>query len=185
MPELRTLPGLKNSLTLLITLLITFVSIGATAAETIKIHEPWIRQGPPNAQVFAGYLTIENSSPMPRILHSLTATGFKREEVHQTIKMNGMNHMKHHKSLMIPPHTWVTFAPGSYHLMLIGTAKPLKVGDLIPLSLGFDDGQKITVDVPVMKKGISMNHGSMNHGSMNNGSMNHGSMNHGTMNHGM
>ena len=47
----------------------------------------------------------------------------------------------------------VELKPGSYHVMLIGLKKPLKVGETIPLTLDFEKAGKVSLTVPVWAMG--------------------------------
>lgn len=49
----------------------------------------------------------------------------------------------------IPPDTQVTFAPGGYHVLLIGLTGPLKAGDFITVTFRFELAGDVTVDAEV------------------------------------
>lgn len=49
----------------------------------------------------------------------------------------------------VAPGTTVKFAPGGYHIMLMGLKQPLKAGDRFPLTLKFAKAGSVTVDVQV------------------------------------
>ena len=49
----------------------------------------------------------------------------------------------------LDPGKPVTFAPGGYHVMLMGLKAPLKVGDSFPLTLTFEHAHPVTVNATV------------------------------------
>ena len=51
--------------------------------------------------------------------------------------------------LPLNPGESVTFAPGGYHLMLIGLPKATKAGDVIPATFIFASGARLKVEFPV------------------------------------
>lgn len=53
--------------------------------------------------------------------------------------------MKPLARVAVPAGGSVTFAPGGYHLMLIGLTKPVKTGDAVPATLTFASGAKVKV----------------------------------------
>jgi copper(I)-binding protein len=66
---------------------------------------------------------------------------------------NDMMRMRQLQALDLPAGQAVKLAPGGYHLMLMGLKQPLKDGDKVPLTLEFEDAQrvrsKVVVDAPV------------------------------------
>jgi copper(I)-binding protein len=56
-----------------------------------------------------------------------------------------MAHMEYLKELTIPPHASVVLKPGGLHLMLMDAKKSLQIGDQVPMTLTFHNGEKIVV----------------------------------------
>jgi periplasmic copper chaperone A len=54
--------------------------------------------------------------------------------------------------LTVPAKGNLELKPGSYHIMLIGVQQPSKAGDVIPIELTLDNGEKITVNTNVYKR---------------------------------
>ena len=57
-------------------------------------------------------------------------------------KTDGVMKMREVEGLELKPGDMITFAPGGYHIMLIGLKAPLKVGDSFPLTLTFQVGRR-------------------------------------------
>lgn len=54
--------------------------------------------------------------------------------------------------MAVAPESDLIFAPGGPHLMLIGLQRALEVGEQFPVTLHFDDGDSIALDVTVAKQ---------------------------------
>ena len=132
--------------------IILLVQFACTSSEqAIRINDPWVREAPPNAMASAAYMIIENLSSQPKILTSATCDAFKSIEIHRTVSHNGMMKMEPQPQLPIAANDQVTLAPGGYHLMLMGSKKPLRAGDEVNLLLKFADGEEITITAEVRK----------------------------------
>jgi copper(I)-binding protein len=49
----------------------------------------------------------------------------------------------------LPAGTAVALQPGGYHIMLLGLAEPLTLGETIEVTLQFENAGEQTVEVPV------------------------------------
>ncbi|HUL70104.1 MAG TPA: copper chaperone PCu(A)C [Gemmatimonadales bacterium] len=56
-------------------------------------------------------------------------------------------------SVVIPPGTRVTFAPGGAHIMLTTLSTLPKAGDSLPLTLTFTRAGRVTLELPVREYG--------------------------------
>ncbi|MCP4699979.1 MAG: copper chaperone PCu(A)C [Gammaproteobacteria bacterium] len=125
----------------------------AVSADTqsILVHEPWVREAPPNMKVLAAYLSLENTGSEPRVMTSVESPVCERIEIHNVVMEDGMAHMAEQEKLEIPPQSSVTLAPGGFHLMLMGSKQPLRAGDSVALTLHFKNGESILVKALVRK----------------------------------
>ncbi len=132
----------------------------AALAAGVEVSEPWARQtvqGMVNGGVFmdlkndtAGEITlIGGSSPAAKSIEI-------HEHVHAEIKdpktgqkAMGMKMQAIPGGLKVAKGQTVTLKPGSYHVMLMGLAKPLQPGDKFPLTLKFKGAPEKTVTVEV------------------------------------
>jgi copper(I)-binding protein len=57
--------------------------------------------------------------------------------------------------LSIPPGQTITFAPGGYHIMMMGLKAPLKQGDRVPMTLQFEKAGKVNVTLDVQSIGAT------------------------------
>ena len=118
----------------------------------VTVKDPWVAEAPPTAMALAGFMTLENSDSFDRRLVRADAPGFDRVELHRSMEVDGVHRMKRQDSIVIPANGSATLAPGGYHVMLIGVQEPRRAGDEIPLTLVFDDGEEMTVPVPVKRR---------------------------------
>lgn len=82
--------------------------------------------------------------------------------------------MRQVESIEVPSHGTATLRPGSFHVMLIGLAQPLKEGDRFPLTLTFERAGEVTVEVKVEGVGSMGPHGAGSHDVGHHGDMHHG-----------
>ena len=140
---------MKHTAVLLLAMLLAG-AVGAAEAD-IRVHQPWIAEGPPGAQVLAGYLVLENTSDRPRHLMRVKSPDFQSAMLHRTVMEDGMARMIHQDRLTLEPGTSLELIPGGYHLMLMQPSRGLKVGDTVVLILEFDDAEILQVDAQVRR----------------------------------
>lgn len=117
----------------------------------LHIHDPWIKEAPPNATVLGAYMTIENHENNKFIITQITSPLFEKIEIHKSVTKDGMTTMEQRKRIVIHANKSFILQPGDYHLMLINPTKPLKHGDLVPLAFTLENGKTITAKVKVKK----------------------------------
>ena len=142
---------------------IAAVSVAAADEHVAVIHDPWIQEAPPSAEILAAYMTLKNTSEESLIITSASSPAFERVEIHKSEIHEGMARMAHKESLEIPPHGQVEFKPGGYHFMLIGRKQPLRAGDKVGLTLTFSKRSELVITAEVRK---DMGHGGMDHSTM-------------------
>jgi len=125
--------------------------IPAAQAE-VTVNNPWVAEAPPTAMALAGFMTLENSDAVDRKLVRADAPGFDRVELHRSMEVDGVHQMKRQDAIVVPANGTATLAPGGYHVMLIGVQEPRRAGDEIPITLVFEDGEEMTVSVPVKRR---------------------------------
>ena len=117
----------------------------------LRVEDPWVREGPPNARVLAGFMKLTNPGAGPVRVTSVTSPDFASIEIHRTEIVDGVARMMQETSIDIAPGGSVELKPGGMHLMLFSPAKRLRHGAGVTLSLGMGDGSTVTVDTPVVK----------------------------------
>lgn len=141
----------------------------ATATGEIAFAGQWARTSPAMASMGAAYVTI--TSPVDDKLLSASADPSiaATVEVHETYMVepgsdttmgmgsdttmatgDGQMGMRPVEFVELPAGVAVELKPGGYHIMLIDLVAPLEVGTTIALTLTFENGGTITIDVPVL-----------------------------------
>lgn len=120
------------------------LSIASAAHAAPKVEAAWTRPAA-QGQTGAGFMTLKNPDAKPDALVAVESPLARTVQIHQSSMSGGMASMKAATRVAIPAGGGVTFAPGGYHLMLIGLTKAVKVGDTVPATLTFASGAKVKV----------------------------------------
>jgi copper(I)-binding protein len=115
----------------------------------VEIRHPWTR--PAQAGMNGvGYLTLVNVGAKPVRLLMVQSPAARSVTVHQTSQAGGVSSMRPVTGgLAIAPGAKVEFSPGGYHLMLVGLTRAQSLGGKVPLTLVFDGGRRIRVELAV------------------------------------
>jgi copper(I)-binding protein len=130
------------------------LSAGAMAHEfklgDLKIGHPWSRAMPESSPTGGVYLLLSNRGKAADKLLSASTPRAAKAELHTHINDNGVMRMREVAGgVEVAAGQQVKFAPGSYHVMLMGLKQPLRAGDHFPLTLRFEKAGSVTVDVAV------------------------------------
>lgn len=121
---------------------------GAWAAATLTVAKGWSRPAMQGMNG-AGFLTLTNRGAKADILIAVESPAARKVEVHRSGMANGVMTMAPAPRLPVPAGGTVKFAPGGYHLMLLGLARPLRVGDVVPVTLRFSSGAVVQAGLTV------------------------------------
>jgi len=120
------------------------LSLASAAHAAPKVEAAWTRPAA-QGQIGAGFMTLKNPDAKADALISVQSPLARTVQIHQSSMAGGMASMKQLTRVELPAGGGVTFAPGGYHLMLIGLAKAVKAGDAVPATLTFASGAKVKV----------------------------------------
>lgn len=122
---------------------------GDYRAGGIEVRRPWTR--PAQAGMNGvGYLTLANVGSKPVKLVTVETPAARSATIHQSSMANGVSSMRAVTGgLTIAPGAKVEFKPGGYHLMLMGLKAPQALGGKVPVTLVFDGGRKMSIDLSV------------------------------------
>jgi len=74
-------------------------------------------------------------------------------QVHETKEKDGMMTMEEAKAgIPVPANGTVELKPGGIHIMMMNLKQGLKPGDTFKLTLKFQSGKEVSVDVPVREQ---------------------------------
>ena len=100
--------------------------------------------GAPAALVLAGTLGKAADA-----LVGASSPAARKVEIHRSMSSGGMSSMQAQEKVALPAGGTVDFAPGGYHLMLVGLSKALAPGDAVPVTLIFASGARLQADFRV------------------------------------
>lgn len=138
-------------LSLLATSLLFSAGVLAAAADQVMVIDPYVRLAPPNAPATGAFMVIKNNGDKPAILLKADNPVSRVTELHTHLNDGGVMKMRPVPLIEIKPKEEAVLKPGGLHVMLIDLKAPMKEGDLVPITLTFDDGSSKKVDAKVMR----------------------------------
>ena len=121
---------------------------GAMAGE-LSVTSAWSRATPPGASMGVVYFQIENGGTRSDRLLKLKTSIAASASVHRTEIVDDIARMREVAVLHVAPGEKIEFAPGGYHVMLMGLRKPLVAGQKLELELLFEVAGPRRVVVPI------------------------------------
>ncbi len=118
------------------------VAVAAPAAAEPQVQAAWSRPAS-QGTTGAGFMTLANPDAKADALVAAQSPVAREVQIHQSSMKDGIASMQKAARVPVPAGGRVTFAPGGYHLMLMGLTKPLKAGDSVPVTLTFASGAKV------------------------------------------
>ncbi len=144
-----------NKLATRLILILLLIPAGIlNAGSSVVVEDAWLRQAPPDAQVLAGYMSVENMSKKGMIISSLKSNDFAAIVIHDTNMQDGMARMREKGNLEIEGRMRVELMPGGIHLMFMSPKRQLKAGDRVEVEMRFDNGTIVPVTF-VVKRGTA------------------------------
>jgi copper(I)-binding protein len=122
------------------------------APQGVSIEKPWVRLII-KARPAAGYFTLHNNSNKPIELIGASSSACGMAMLHQSKEVNGVEKMLPVKSVAVPAHGTLSFAPGGYHIMCMKPQSSMAIGKSVPMTLKFAGGDSLTAQFPVKGPG--------------------------------
>lgn len=120
------------------------------AADAVSVDDAWARASVAPGRPSAAYMTVENTSDADVILTGARTDAAMMVEIHITeTDANGVSGMRPVGPLVIKPGGVAVLEPGGLHVMLMKLPAPLEDGQTIALTLEFEGGDELSLDVPV------------------------------------
>ena len=123
----------------------------AEAQEGIQVQDAYARVSGGSAKSAAIFMTLMNTATEDDRLLSVTTDAADRAELHtHTVDTNGVMRMGEvTEGFPVAGLQTHMLDRGGDHIMLLGLKQPLKQGDTVSLSLNFERGEDVLVEVPV------------------------------------
>ncbi len=117
-------------------------------AADIKIDDAWARPTLGQVRNGAAYLTITTTGTPDRLV-AVSSPAAGKAELHTMTMNNNVMQMRPVDAIQVTPGTEVKLQPGGLHVMLLDLKSPLKLGDKFPLTLKFERGGEVQVQVEI------------------------------------
>lgn len=121
-----------------------------TAGQLVAIA-PYARAVAPGQSNSAVFVQLQNKDSKAHALIKATSAVADAVELHNHVNEGGVMKMRPVEKIDLPAGKTVALKPGSFHIMLIGLKKPLKVGEAVELTLSFEEGTTLTTSAPVQE----------------------------------
>jgi len=113
---------------------------GATLAQAqVTIQDPWVRGTVPKQQASGAFMQL-SASKDTRLIAAQSPVAHV-VEIHEMLMDNNIMKMRQIPGLDIVPGRVLELKPGGFHIMLIELKQQLKGGDVVPITLIFEDTQ--------------------------------------------
>jgi len=123
----------------------------AATADQVSVDNPYVRLAPPNAPTTGAFMVIRNNGGKDIKVLKADNPASRVTELHTHLHEGGVMKMRQVASIDIKAKEAAVLQPGGLHVMLIDLKAPLKEGDVVPITLGFDDGSSKTVEARVAR----------------------------------
>lgn len=138
-------------LSLLASGLLLSTAVLAGAADQVSVQNPYVRLAPPNAPATGAFMVIRNNGDKDvKVLKADNPTS-RATELHTHLNEGGVMKMRPVPGIDIKAKGEAELKPGGMHVMLIDLKSAMKEGDIVPITLTFDDGSSKQVDAKVIK----------------------------------
>jgi copper(I)-binding protein len=149
---------MMNKLPLLVAGLLLSAGALAGSADQISVRDPYVRLTPPNAPATAAFMVIRNEGAQDAKLVKADNPLSRLTELHTHLHEGGVMKMRPVAGVDIKAGGETALQPGGLHIMMIDLKAPMKEGDVVPITLIFDDGSSKQVEAKVVRP-MPMEHG--------------------------
>lgn len=136
------------------------------------VKDAYVRHMPPTQSVTGAFMVLVNNSDANRAAVSGLSSVAGSVELHTHIHDGEVMRMRQVEKIDIPANGMTELKPGGFHLMLIDLKQPLDLGQMVDITLNFDDGSSTEFQAEVksvmggMKMDSGMDHNQMDHSKM-------------------
>ncbi len=122
----------------------------------VVVEQAWARVTPGGSRTGAVYLTIHNKSANDDLLLAVDSAAAETTAVHESRIIDGVATMEPLPvGLVMPSHNEVVMRPGGIHIMLTGVSDAIAPGNMLLVTMVFQDAGSLDFEVPVLPFGVS------------------------------
>ena len=141
---------LELSVAIGLTLAAILASATGAAANELSVSSAFARaSATPVAKSAVAYVSIRNAGSQADRLIAISTPSARSAELHTTIMAGGIMKMEPAGVVELPAGSQLEMQPGGLHIMIMGLAAPLKQGESIEMTLGFEKAGDMKVTVPI------------------------------------
>lgn len=139
-------------------------------AQTVKVEDAWVRGTVATQKATGAFMRLTADKEARLVSVSSPAAGVV--EIHEMAMDKDVMKMRQVPGLDLAAGRTTELKPGGYHVMLMDLKAPLKGGDVVPLTLVFEDEgkkrftQDVKAPVTALGGGNAPMPGGMGHGAM-------------------
>ncbi|MFC5705836.1 copper chaperone PCu(A)C [Aeromonas eucrenophila] len=122
--------------------------LAAPALAKVEAVDGYVRLLPLGSPNTAAFMVLKNDGDKAVTLTAVASPDAGRAELHTHLHENGVMKMRQVEGIAIPAKGEVALQPGSFHIMLF-EVRALSQDTPFPLTLTLDDGQTISLSLPV------------------------------------
>ncbi|AXS79611.1 copper chaperone PCu(A)C [Dechloromonas sp. HYN0024] len=123
----------------------------AGVADQISVQDAYVRLAPPNAPATGAFMVIRNNGDKDAKVLRADNPASKITELHTHLNEGGVMKMRPVASIEVKAKGEAVLKPGGLHVMMIDLKAAMKEGDVVPITLSFDDGSSKQVDARVVR----------------------------------
>ena len=123
----------------------------AGAADQVAVQDPYVRLAPPNAPATGAFMVIKNNGDKDVKVVKADNPVSRVTELHTHLNEGGVMKMRPVPAIDVKAKGEAVLKPGGLHVMLIDLKARMKEGDVVPITLTFDDGSSKQVDAKVVR----------------------------------
>ncbi|MCB2016443.1 MAG: copper chaperone PCu(A)C [Hydrogenophaga sp.] len=148
------------------------ITTAAWADTSVKVDDAWVRGTVASQKASGAFMRLTPSAKARLVAAESPVAGVV--EIHEMAMENNVMKMRQVPGLDLPAGQTTELKPGGYHVMLLDLKQQLKGGELVPITLVFEDEakkrftQEIKAPVTALGGGntpmsMPMNHGEKTH----------------------
>jgi copper(I)-binding protein len=123
-------------------------AVAAAGQKEPSVSDGWVKAPAPGDTTAAAFATVENPGMYAIYLLSATTDAADKVEFREA-GPDGALKAQAIAEVTVPAYESVTMSPKGLQLLLVGLKRPLKEGDMVPLTLTTELGLKLYVAAPV------------------------------------
>lgn len=132
-------------------ILMSFVTSACGGGSRIEVVDAWARPTPPVAEAAAFYVTVDNHGDRD-VLLSASSDRCEVTELHDHVLEDNILMMREVGPLEVQGQESLVMEPAGLHIMCLGVAEELVVGEEVTVLLGFEEAGEIEVAVIVEQR---------------------------------